>query len=159
MNAIDPNAWAWVVTDVPPARYDPTWITPLSYLIPMPSGATLRWVYDEDHEGTHSMVVRLTEQEAQKVFDAKPSSGMLESVRSSLHWRGALMFVTNPGGATVRSWRYFIQPDIAEDEFVNDLMTPPSEVYGNARQNAAQAAQMLSDIQFAVPLLAGAQVS
>ena len=105
------------------------------------------------------MVVRLTEQEAQKVFDAKPSSGMLESVRSSLHWRGALMFVTNPGGATVRSWRYFIQPDIAEDEFVNDLMTPPSEVYGNARQNAAQAAQMLSDIQFAVPLLAGAQVS
>lgn len=149
------DPWGWVRAEDPPENYSPTWVTPGSYLIPMASGAVLRWVYDEDGGDTYSLLVRLTEDEAQRVFKAESRSGMLESVRASLHWRGALLIVSDDRGAPHRAWRYRIQGDTSEGEFVRDLMSPPADVVRNAEVSAEQR----RDAEFAAPLLAFALAS
>jgi len=116
----------------------------------MQSGAVLRWVFDEDGDDTFSLLVRLTEEEAQRIFESDRRTGMLESVRSSLKWRGALLIVSDDRGAPHRAWRYVIQPDTSEDVFVRDLMSPPAKVVREAELSAEQR----RDAAFAAPLLA-----
>ena len=67
MTSEERDPWGWVGAETPPDTYQPVWVSPLSYLIPMRSGAVLRWVYDESEILTYSALVRLTEQEAQRI--------------------------------------------------------------------------------------------
>jgi hypothetical protein len=155
------DPWGWVGADRPPSRdFKPVWLAPLSYLIPMPEGAVLRWVYDEDDDVTYSLLVRLTETEAQTVFESDRRSGMLESVRPTLSWRGSLVTISGEYGRPFPSWRYFIQPDTPEDEFVRDLMSPPIEIVRNAVLEAGARSlltpQERRDSEFATSMIAGA---
>jgi hypothetical protein len=155
VTSTQPDPWGWVAAEDPPDHYRPTWVAPGSYLIPMRSGAVLRWVYDEDGDDTYSLLVRLTEDEAQRVFESDRRSGMLESVRPSLRWPGALLIVSDDRGAPHRSWRYTIQSDTSEEEFIRDLMSPPASVV----REAVLTAQQRRDAEFAAPLLAFALAS
>lgn len=115
----------------------------------MPSGAVLRWIYDETEELTYSLLVRLTEDEAQRVFESDRRTGMLESVRTDLHWRGSLLTVSHEYDAPFPMWRYKIQVDSTEEEFIRDLMSPPFEVV----RNAVLTAEQRRDYEFAAPML------
>jgi hypothetical protein len=131
----------------------------------MPTGAVLRWVYNEDGDDTYSLLVRLTEQEAQEVFDSDSKTGMLESVRKELHWSGALIIVSDDRGPPYRSWRYIVQPDSSEEEFIRDLTTPPPHIVFEATLSAEQrrrlkrSAEQRRDLEFAEPILAHALAS
>lgn len=148
------DPFAWVERDTPPTDYMPTWINHLSYLAPMRDGAVLHWVYDDvPGDGLYVLVARLTEDEAQRVFDSPTDSGMLESVRADLSWRGALMFVYDEAtGEVTRVWRYVITPDLTEEEFVDDMMNPPPHLSFGMPQEADRQ-------RFLEPMLAGARSS
>ena len=142
------DPWGWV-GEAWPEKITQTWVSPLSFLVPMASGAVLRWVYDEDDDLTLSLLVRLTEDEAQRVFDSDRRSGMLESIRAALHWRGSLLTVSHDGGQPFPIWRYRIQGDTSEADFIRDLMTPPFEIV----RNAVMSAEQRRDAQFAAPIM------
>lgn len=146
------DPFAWVEKDQPPTDYAPTWINHLSYLAPMRDGAILHWVYDDiPGDGLYVIVVRLTEDEAQRVFTAPADAGMLESVRGGLRWRGALMFVYDEASDEVnRAWRYVVPADLSEDEFIDDMMAPPAHIFGGAPNDRQL---------FLEPMIAGARSS
>ncbi|GAB3216824.1 hypothetical protein [Mycolicibacterium hippocampi] len=154
MTTGDHDPWGWV-GERPPTEYKQIWVSPLSFLTPLPEGAVLRWVYDEDDDITFSLLVRLTEAEAQRVYESPPSSGMLESVRKDLHWRGSLLTLSGDFDEPFPTWRYRIPGDLSEDEFIADLMNPPFEVV----RDAILTAQQRRDAKFAAPLLSFALAS
>lgn len=150
MASTERDPWGWVGEGPPaPDKYKQVWVAPGSFLTPMPTGAVLRWVYDEDDDMTYSLLVRLTDDEAQKVYDSDPRTGMLESVRANLHWRGSLLTLSSDLGQPFPIWRYFIQGDTSEEEFIQDLMSPPFQVV----RDAVLTAQQRRDSEFAAPIL------
>ena len=158
MTSEERDPWGWVGAETPPDSYQRVWVSPLSYLIPMPSGAVLRWVYVESETLTYSALVRLTEEEAQRVYDSDPASGMLESVRATLHWRGSLLTLSHELGEPYPMWRYRIPSDLSERDFITDLHSPPFEIVEQAVMSAEDRRARMNDLQrrdyaFAAPML------
>ena len=158
MTSEERDPWGWVGAEYPPDIYRETWVSPLSYLIPMREGAVLRWVYDESEILTYSALVRLTEDEAQLVFDSDPATGMLESVRGTLQWRGALLTLSHELGEPFPTWRYRIPSDLNEEAFIRDMHSPPYKIVEEAVMSADERRSRMTSAQqrdsaFAAPLL------
>ncbi|MGK2880837.1 MAG: hypothetical protein ACSLE6_08595 [Mycobacterium sp.] len=157
MATAERDPWGWVTGPHPEDYAQQVWVSPLSFMTPFRDGdgAVLRWVYDEDEDLTFSLLVRLTEEEAERVYESRRDTGMLEAVRADLTWRGALLTLSGQFGEPFPTWRYVIQGDTSEEEFIDDLMNPPFEVV----RNAVLTAQQRRDAEFAAPLLSFALAS
>lgn len=94
-----------------------------SSLIPVgeSNGAVLIWMFDSTDQAAHFLIVRLTEEEAEKVYSADPyTTGLLEPVRRRLRDRYAVLAIMFDGGA-LEARPYKIPRLVSEARFVGDL--------------------------------------
>lgn len=122
-------------------------------------GAVLAWMFDMKPGAVQTLFVRLTEDEADKVFSADPFTvGLLEPVRRRIHAKWAVLVVKN--GETFYSCPYRIPRRVSEDEFIADLeqhaLTCPAFSLGHRKhlpmaQSRAEsfAQQMAKDLALA----------
>lgn len=93
-----------------------------SGLVPLPggNGAILLWVFDHRDGANPLLIVRLTETEANAVFEADPfKTGMIEPVRRKIQHRWAWMAVRCGRRQYIRPYR--IPRFVGEESFVASL--------------------------------------
>jgi hypothetical protein len=116
----DPFAW---MEHGLPSGGRPVPLSVKSYLRPLDDGAMLAWRFDETDIGHYYLCVRLTEREAQKVYEADESVGMLEPVRAHLRHPGSLIVLIHDAGLQKDlQLPYLIPTRGSEYDFVCGLM-------------------------------------
>ncbi|UQX12786.1 hypothetical protein [Candidatus Mycobacterium methanotrophicum] len=114
----DPFDW---IAAGPPASHGSVPLRGSSYLLKLDDGALLSWTFAEPGDLTYTLMARLTDNEAQKVFEGDDSTGMIEPIRATMRHPGALVLVsTGPGEGLGR--RILIPREVTEWEFIDDLM-------------------------------------
>lgn len=91
-----------------------------SCLYPQDDGAILVWMFDQLDKADPVLVIRLTEEEAQAVFDADPFTvGMIEPIRRRMRHPWAFMTVVSPDNTYV--CRVRIPTKGTEREFIGEM--------------------------------------
>lgn len=92
-----------------------------SWLAPLPDGtAILYWTFDELEDGsTASLILNVTDEEAQAIFDTPMAEGMIEAIRATLADPWGLILRANGDSVVVRMFR--VPSDTDEYEFVAEL--------------------------------------
>lgn len=116
--ARDPFAW---IAAGPPKDYGVVRLRGQSYLVKLDRGALLSWTFAEPGDRRYVLMVRLTDREAQKVFEADDETGMIEPVRKTMKYNGALLLVPT-GKSEGHGRRILIPREVPEYEFLDDLM-------------------------------------
>jgi len=115
-----PERYAWATVDQVPTS-EPVRLRGGSKLLPLGEDAILHWVFDGHEDGTGSvLVLHLTDDEAQAVWETPQTEGMIEAIRRVLHDPWALL--VREVGDSVSTRMYKVPRDTSEYEFIADLL-------------------------------------
>jgi len=94
------------------------------FLVPMKDNeAALSWTFSNPvNEYKHEMIIKLTDHEAQTIFESKPLTGMIEDIRNNLSYPESVIRVTDRENSEKNAeMNYMINKTDTEKEF-NDNM-------------------------------------
>lgn len=102
------NTWNGLITQ---------YLTPLS-----DNEAALSWNFDPLHKNIHELIVKLTDDEANTVFNSNVLTGMIEDIRQTMTYPESIIRITDKKNSQIIAQiNYTIDKTITEKEFSNNL--------------------------------------
>lgn len=96
------------------------------FLVPMKNNeAALSWTFSNPvNEYKHEMIIKLTDDEAQTIFESAPLTGMIEDIRKNMTYTESVIRVTDrENSEKIAEMNYKISKTDTEKEFNDNMDT------------------------------------